>query len=156
MWLIRVTPTRTLLGFSLRMPATYTSFSTTNAAQLLVPIPLFFLFCFASEIVSGTVGCRAGLCRCLKHKQRRGQKQWWQRLFNERDIGLKERAKVRGRNKTKHKFDPAIKATACAGDLHPDTFVQTIPCVLYLPLLKPMPSHFCFFPYCQRCKTIPY
>ncbi|GLD55429.1 glutamate receptor 3b [Lates japonicus] len=36
--------------------ATHTSFSTTNTAQLPVPIPPLFLFCLASETVWGRVG----------------------------------------------------------------------------------------------------
>lgn len=56
MWLIRVALTGTLIGSSLRMLATHTSFSTTYTAQLPVPIPLLVLFCLASEIVRGTVG----------------------------------------------------------------------------------------------------
>lgn len=56
MWLIRVTLTRTLIGSSLRMLATHTSFSRTYTAQMPPPIPLFVLFCLASKTVRGTVG----------------------------------------------------------------------------------------------------
>lgn len=163
MWLIRVIQTRTLIGSSLRMLATHTSFSTTNTAQLPVPIPLHLLLCLASETVWGRVRYMAEVGK-RGWNIKTGEVLGRERVMTNRHILQWEERGTEGKGgresekeeETKHLFNPAIKATAGACDLQPVTCVQTIPCVLYIPVLRPMPSHFYLSPHCQWCKTIPY
>lgn len=97
MWLIRVTLTRTLIGFSLRRLATHTSFSSTNTVQLLT---LSVLLPSETQTRRRAVANRHRIMREAKALKKGGK----------REGGAEEK---------KAPFTLPIKATQCAGDLHP-------------------------------------
>lgn len=106
MWLIRVTLTRTLIGFSLRILATHTSFSLTSTGQLLVSS-----LCLGSSAVWNADEENS----CDDKKT----------LSNERGQGPKEGGESEKEVQTQHHFPPPIKATWHAGDLYPVWFPRT-------------------------------
>lgn len=106
MWLIRVALTRTLIGFSLRMLATHTSFSSTSTGQLLVSC-----LCLSSSAVWNADKDNS----CDDKKT----------LSNERGQGPKEGGESEKEVQTQHQFPPPIKATQHADDLYPVWFPRT-------------------------------